>query len=136
MKRAQDALYKLSRYSERPSELGVFEAWIFNVCCLLLKESDEELIENVLADLINGIHSCDSSGMDIERIADQVVARAKFYPEILKTMLQDPVEYDLKPLYCAWYRYPFTDVQYAVAEPNNRDQFRLMIARMMNKLMR
>lgn len=134
--KAQNAYSKLSDYPEHHSEKTVLEIWIFNVCCLLLKEHDEKLIELVLSDLINGIHSCDTSGMDIEDIANHVFFRTKFYQEIFKSILQNPVEYDLKPLYCAWFRYPFTDVQYAVAEPADPRKFRLAVSNMMDWLYR
>lgn len=134
LQKSQKAFKIMLDYDEEPSEFSEYEIWIFSVYIQLLMEEDKELVDLAILHLINGIYKCNESNLELNDVVKHVEERLEYYPETVQSIEDNPDEYDLKPLYCAWYRYPFTDVHYASADPKYPDIFRRKIYEVISML--
>lgn len=115
---------KFSKYPEKLSSDGIAETIIFNVCCLLHKVHEPELIETVLIALIQFIAKDKKQPRNIHEVAAHITMRTNDYSEVFKSIISNPVGFDLNPLYCDFFRHPFTDVHYSPAAPKYPEMFR------------
>ena len=136
LKRAMRSTYRMTGYKESLPDEGIAEVLIFNVCCGLFYERDEDVMEDTLITLIRYISNDRKSEFSIDDVATHVSRRVGFYKGIIESILENPSGYDLKPLYGAWYRSPFTDINYFVGEPKDATEFRWRIEKMMCRILR
>lgn len=133
IRKCKQATLLLTQYEESLPDRGIAEALIFNTYIALTVEKSKETIENILVLLIQYLSTYSDDRFEINKVAKHVTERMAYYGEIWESIVQDPDNYDLKPLYCAFYRFPFTDIHYAAAEPKNPNSFRDIVSRMIEK---
>ena len=127
MEKAMKASGAMTRYPEELSDKGLAELLIFSVAAGLYEESDKDVIFMTLGSLINFISADSELGISEEEVRKHVLDRIKYFTELLFDIAKDPQNFDLKPIYCALYRSPMTDIKYAPVEPEFPDQYRKSI---------
>lgn len=134
IKQCKRASLLMTEYHERLSREGIAEVLIFCTCNVLSKERDLELIEDTLIALIQYISTDRQLNRNIDDIAAHIVMRSRDYPNLIYEILKSPATFDLKPIYCSFYRFPFTDVHFAIADPLFPQEFRASVLSVMRKL--
>lgn len=132
--RCVEASYEITHYHEELSRDGVAEVLIFCICVALHREKNAQVIEDVLIMLIRFIAEDYDASKDIDVIAKHITMRTD-YAIIIKEIARNPSSFDLKPLYCAFYRYPLTDVHLAVSEPEYAENFRRIVLKILDMLL-
>lgn len=135
LNRCIEASYEITHYHEELSRDGMAEVLIFCVCVALHRKKDPQVIEDVLIMLIRFIAEDNVAPKDIDLIAKHVTMRTEDYAIIIKDIARNLSSFDLKPLYCAFYRYPLTDVHLAVAEPEYAENFRRIVLKILDMLL-
>ena len=135
LNRCIEASYEITHYHEELSRDGMAEVLIFCICVALHREKNAQVIEDVLIMLIRFIAEDSDEPKDIDMIAKHVTMRTEDYATIIKDIARNPSSFDLKPLYCAFYRYPLTDVHWAVAEPKYAENFRGVVLKILDMLL-
>ena len=120
---------KMSAYPEELSDKGLAELLIFCVDAGLLTEFDEDVISMTLSSLIHFLSNNSGLGLTESDMKEHILERSKYFTKILIGIVKDPETFDLKPIYCAFFRYPLTNVKYAPAEPMIPDLFREIVVR-------
>lgn len=135
LNRCIEVSYEITHYQEELSRDGMAEVLIFCICVALYRENNPQVIEDVLIMLIRFIAEDNDVPRDIDEIANHVTMRTGDYASIIKDIARNLSSFDLKPLYCAFYRYPLTDVHWAVAEPEYPEGFREIVLKILDMLL-
>ena len=133
--RCIEVSYEMAHYHEKLSRDGMAEVLIFCICFALHKERASHVIEDVLIMLIRFIAEDNDEPRDVDVIAKHLAMRTKDYATIINDIARNPYSFDLKPLYCAFYRYPLTEVHLAVAEPESAESFRRIVLKILDMLL-
>lgn len=134
LNRCKKATLQMSKYPEVLTDEGIAEVLIFCVCYVLNEENDKCLMERVLTLLIWYISDDIKLNRSVLQVAKIVAMRSIDYPLIIQEIKDNPEEFDLNSLYCDMFRYPFTDVHYAVAGPKYPKLFRNVILKLLSRL--
>ena len=124
----------MAKYPEALSDKGIAEVLIFCVCCALNEENDNDLVEAVLTLLIWYISNDTKLNISVHQEAGIVAMRSVDYSNIILEIKNNPGEFNLNPLYCDFFRYPFTDVHYAVTGPKYPVLFREWVLKLISRL--
>ncbi len=135
LNRCIEVSYEITHCHEELSRDGIAEVLIFCICVALHRKKDPQVIEDVLIMLIRFIAEDNDVPKDIDMIAKHITMRTEDYATIIKDIARNPASFDLNPLYCAFYRYPLTDVHLAVAEPKNAESFRVTVLKILDMLL-
>lgn len=123
MEKAMKASEAMAKYPEELSDKGLAELLIFSVAASLYMESDEDVIFMTLGSLIIFISADSELCMSKEEVQKHVLERIPYFTGLLSDIAKDPQNFDVKPIYCALYRSPMTDVKYAPVSPKEPDVF-------------
>lgn len=118
---------KMTAYPEELSDEGLAELLIFCANAGLLTESDKDVVLITLSGLINFLSIDSGLKQTKEEIQEHVLGRSKYFTVLLMNIVKEANSFDPKPLYCALFRSPMTDVKYAAVEPKESELFKKIV---------
>lgn len=134
LNRAKKASRKVAAYSEALSEDGFAELLLFCVVVELVNE-DDMLVKQLAVSALYSFLSVDSSiSLSGKMLQKHILERSEYFLGLIQDIVADPDGFDTRPLYCALYIYPLSDIKYYYSIPQEEDTFRNLIVNIIERL--